>query len=408
MENKGYRILSKVIRTFILMTTIAVIGCGTVGAGAAVPAAKPANSSIIDKCKANLAKRLKIDAKIIKVTEKKSVVWPDSSLGMPENGKMYAQMMTPGLRVTLQAGNTAYIYTTSDKSFKYGGPVYSWACSMLYTKSVQNDANLNNDLYQCSLLGTNSVRLLQGVSEYYPQANGVVLAARRTSRSGYDLLYVKADNPGKERILYSAFYVGDAAINNDQTEWAAFIRPSVGSTWMIAIDRIAEDTADAQTISLPDGVMPDRITWTEKGIMVLVKKDDKALAYSISPKDASPEWKEAAAWTFPGTTDYMLNKSESLEISPITVNGKPAVEVAKVWFTGDRNVVAKIENLTLKEHDFLISRFAFILGERDSKSAVFTVDIATGEIIPGPKSIGQDIKPFQYPVRNNPAMTKIK
>jgi hypothetical protein len=47
----------------------------------------------------------------------------------------------------------------------------------------------------------------------------------------------------------------------------------------------------------------------------------------------------------------MLNKSESLEVTQINENGKPAVEVAKVWFTGDRNVVAKISGFTMKGND---------------------------------------------------------
>jgi hypothetical protein len=40
------------------------------------------------------------------------VDWPDASLGAPEHGVMYAQMITPGYRVVLRAGDRELIYHT--------------------------------------------------------------------------------------------------------------------------------------------------------------------------------------------------------------------------------------------------------------------------------------------------------
>jgi hypothetical protein len=36
--------------------------------------------------------------------------WPDTSLGCPEPGRSYAQVITPGYRVVLQHGRERYVY----------------------------------------------------------------------------------------------------------------------------------------------------------------------------------------------------------------------------------------------------------------------------------------------------------
>lgn len=44
------------------------------------------------------------------VTSAQSVTWNDSSLGCPKPGMMYSQVLTPGLRVLVEAGGKAYDY----------------------------------------------------------------------------------------------------------------------------------------------------------------------------------------------------------------------------------------------------------------------------------------------------------
>jgi hypothetical protein len=48
----------------------------------------------------------------IKVLDIESVTWPDSSLGCPQPGQMYLQVLTPGYRVTLDVGNHERVYHT--------------------------------------------------------------------------------------------------------------------------------------------------------------------------------------------------------------------------------------------------------------------------------------------------------
>ena len=58
----------------------------------------------------DLAKRLSVPAVDVVVMEAAAVNWPDSSLGCPGEGMMYAQMITPGYRVVLKVGETLYEY----------------------------------------------------------------------------------------------------------------------------------------------------------------------------------------------------------------------------------------------------------------------------------------------------------
>lgn len=58
----------------------------------------------------NLANRLKIAREAIRVVEVRRVDWPDTSLGHPEPGKLYAQVITPGFLIKLEAGGRICVY----------------------------------------------------------------------------------------------------------------------------------------------------------------------------------------------------------------------------------------------------------------------------------------------------------
>ncbi|MHB9130235.1 MAG: hypothetical protein ACYDBB_03975 [Armatimonadota bacterium] len=384
--------LTRLFQVFMCLAVMTFIAVGT-RASAAAPVA---DTPIVAKCKADLAKRLKLPVKEITLVEALATTWPDAALGMPERDKMYAQVLTPGWKITLEARNTRYLYTTGKTAIKYGGPVNAWLSSMLFVMPVENEANLNGDLYQCSLMGTNCTRLASGVSEYYPQEKGAVIIKRRTSRSGHELLLVKASEAGKETKLYAALDFGDAALNSAQDTWAGFVRPALGAAWGVVVARIGQEDAKAQMLPLPEGMRPGQIAWSGEKLMILVTKDEKTACFEITPTAEKPEWKAAPVHTFPKTRDYMLNKSETLVIEQVKENGKPSVEVARVWFTGDRNVTAKIKGLTLRGYDLLGAGFIFIWGQMDGKPAAYTVDFSTGEVIPSFRGNGRDIKPFEF------------
>jgi hypothetical protein len=69
----------------------------------------------VDLCIAALAGQLAIPAKEIQVLEVEAVEWPDASLGCPQPGMMYAQVITPGYRVRLRAGEATYTLHTDGK-----------------------------------------------------------------------------------------------------------------------------------------------------------------------------------------------------------------------------------------------------------------------------------------------------
>lgn len=393
---------SSVCRTFAFTTILTLIAlCLALAAGAADEAAAEQKTlPIVEKCKADLAKRLEVEAKTIEVTEVKEVTWPDAALGMPEPGKMYAQVLTPGYRIILKSGNSEHLYTASAKACKYGGPVMIWAVSMLYTMPVENEPNLNGDLYQCSLLGTNCTRIVSGVTDFYPQEKGIIAYTHRTSRSGVDLLYIKAGEKDS-KPLYSAFYIGDTAINGEQDKWAAFVRKGVGAGWNVVVADMVKNDPKAQTLTLPNEFNPELIAWEGDKLMIQGKKGKQLVCFETSPKAEKPEWKAAQCLYFPKNPDYMMNKSEHLEITQIDENGKPAVEIASVWFTGDRNVIATISGLTLKG-EALLGPYAFVWGEKDSKPAAYSVNIGTGQVIPSAEGIGRDIKPFLYAPLSSP------
>ncbi len=364
-----------------------------------------ANPPVLACCKSDLAKRLKIDAKGISLENAESVTWPDASLGMPEAGKVYAQVKTPGYRILLNARMGRYLYTTDDKSYKYGGPLQIWSYSMLHLQPVVNEPNLNGDLYQCSLLGTNNFRLASGVSDYYPQDKGAIIFKRRTSRSGHDLIYVNAGKPGKEKLLYRGTDFDCAAVNDSQDRWAAVVRPGLGLEWTVVVGEMDHAGSDVRILTLPD-VRPDKIAWSDDQLMIQVTMvrattDKVTITYEITPKDESSDWRHISAFYYPGQNKYMLSRSETLEIIKREENGKKGFEVVRVWFTGNRNVVAKVDDFAMRGYD-LMGPIAFVWGESNAHPAAYAVDINTGSLVESVLEKGSNIRPFANPPHNSP------
>lgn len=63
--------------------------------------------------KADLAKKLQVSEKIFVTVVVEAVEWGDASLGCPEPGMMYAQVITPGHRVVLAVEGKQYTYHTA-------------------------------------------------------------------------------------------------------------------------------------------------------------------------------------------------------------------------------------------------------------------------------------------------------
>lgn len=70
-------------------------------------------SELTSEAKIDLANRFKIKQEEITIKEVEDIVWNDSSLGCPEPGKFYAQVLTDGFKILLEAKGKAYDYRTS-------------------------------------------------------------------------------------------------------------------------------------------------------------------------------------------------------------------------------------------------------------------------------------------------------
>lgn len=66
--------------------------------------------NLIDMTKKDLAQRLSVSVGDISLIEAKAVVWPNASLGCPQPGMFYAEVLTPGYLILLSFGGIEYEY----------------------------------------------------------------------------------------------------------------------------------------------------------------------------------------------------------------------------------------------------------------------------------------------------------
>jgi hypothetical protein len=70
----------------------------------------PDLAATVDLAAAELATRLRIDQATIELVDAQEVTWPDTSLGCPQAGEMYAQMLVAGSKVILGINGRTRIY----------------------------------------------------------------------------------------------------------------------------------------------------------------------------------------------------------------------------------------------------------------------------------------------------------
>ena len=102
--------------------SLVVAACGPAPAGETVSPISTATNvpeggqEATQAARQDLAARLEISADEIQVVSIEAVEWPDASLGCPEPGMSYAQVITPGYRIVLEAGGEEYEYHTGTSS----------------------------------------------------------------------------------------------------------------------------------------------------------------------------------------------------------------------------------------------------------------------------------------------------
>jgi hypothetical protein len=80
----------------------------------AVPGEAQEITSLVQQ---DLAEQLSVDAHAIRIAEVEATNWPDTSLGCPKAGMMYASVVTAGFRIVLEVGGQEYVYHTGPERF---------------------------------------------------------------------------------------------------------------------------------------------------------------------------------------------------------------------------------------------------------------------------------------------------
>jgi len=64
----------------------------------------------VDRARSDLASRLQIGEEQVRMVSIETVDWRDSSLGCPQPGRSYLQVITPGYRIVLRVAGSTYEY----------------------------------------------------------------------------------------------------------------------------------------------------------------------------------------------------------------------------------------------------------------------------------------------------------
>ena len=82
------------------------------------PLANPTTAALVDQAKQRLSDRLGTETRWITLISLQTVTWRDESLGCPKGGqqKNYAQVLTPGYLIELEAAGSIYVFHTDRAS----------------------------------------------------------------------------------------------------------------------------------------------------------------------------------------------------------------------------------------------------------------------------------------------------
>jgi len=343
--------------------------------GATAPVA--VSGAPAEQCCADLARRLNVKPDTISIAKTEPATFLDGSLGFPRPGESYTKAITTGQRLTLVYRERQYLYAANDTVIRYGGPADARQFSALYLEPIADEPNMNGNLVQVALAGDNPRTLLTEVDNFRPQADGSIIAMRRTSRSGYDLLYLAPGLGGDAVRLASGLYFADAAVTPDGKCWAALCRPGLGSGWKL-ITGPAGQPAQGEAVALPDTMsMPQRLYLHMAQPVVSVLKEGLPQYYKLVDGALQPVRFEA-----PDTEEMLMSKSTSLNVETKEVDGKPVTEVVTLWWHGQRDPIATIAGFTVTEYSLTPSRpFLLLSGRSGEQSRAYTVDIVTGEVL---------------------------
>ncbi len=116
------RRLFAVAGVIVLLSTVIVLWGPTVWSDrqdqGAAPQPTGQSGDAAERARAELASHLKAPAESISIVSAEEHTWNDASLGLPEPGMMYAQVITSGHIVALRHDGQTYVYHVAGQSVK--------------------------------------------------------------------------------------------------------------------------------------------------------------------------------------------------------------------------------------------------------------------------------------------------
>jgi hypothetical protein len=319
------------------------------------------------------------------------------SLGLIRPGEMVGQMVTPGTLLIVEAKKVFFVYTASKTAVRFGGPADLLGYSILFLAPPGSDPNLNSDLMQVSMAGTNPKIMVPSVNRFEPQPTGAIMATRRTSRSGHELVYQTPGSRLRELPLRAAFDFG--AFAADDQSWAACERPSLGDQWGMVVAGIAGKQV-RRTYPLPEGKRPVKLLW--QAHKLYARTGTGQFSLDVTKPDAV--WEKAPYYLAVEDDSLLLNKSESLEVK----NVAGAAVVSRVWFTGDERQIATIPGFAFKTVRLIQNHWAFITGDKGGKLAAYLVEVSTGLTMECISGAYPDIRSYAQPSGARQVLTPTK
>jgi hypothetical protein len=76
----------------------------------------PESAAVVDAAKTDAASHLGVSRDTLQVEQVQQREWPDSSLGCPQPGQLYSQVVTPGYLVVINAAGKRLEYHTDDRA----------------------------------------------------------------------------------------------------------------------------------------------------------------------------------------------------------------------------------------------------------------------------------------------------
>ena len=119
-DREGISMPSGLLASLVLLLVQAcAAGPSTSSASQTSPSPSPAVARpsalqvLVEDARQDLAKRLSVPLTGVSVARTKTVVWPNASVGCPEPGMAYADVLTPGYQIVLKAEDREYEYHSS-------------------------------------------------------------------------------------------------------------------------------------------------------------------------------------------------------------------------------------------------------------------------------------------------------